>query len=135
MRSLFILALCLFDVSAKTVVWVSNNSPYRVTATWDPNLISDSRLTSLLQAFFYAYPKMVSKYNTKAPQSITWNFDPNYNGVASTSAGVTKFSTKYFGPKSDAGAAVHESMHIVQAYRKFFGVLGKLIMVLNTGKY
>jgi hypothetical protein len=121
MRSFLILAFCVGAVSAttKTMVFVSSdNSPYKVLCTWDPDLVPDSKLVPLFQAYFYAYPKMVAKYNPNALKNLTWIFDPTYNGVAATSAGVTTYSTKYFGAKSDVGVAVHEAMHVVQAYRK-----------------
>jgi hypothetical protein len=118
--SIIIAALCVATISAtsQTMVFVTNGQPYKILVTWDSAQVSDATVTSLAQAFFYTYPKMVSKYNPSALQNITWNFDPTYSGVAATSAGVTRFSTAYFGSRSDSGVAVHESMHIVQAYRK-----------------
>lgn len=100
MRSLLLLALTTIAVSAKTIVFVTTNAPTRVVTSWEPSLVPDSHVVALITTFFFAYPKMVSKYNRNAPQNLTWIFDPNYNGVAAVSGTNAWFSTKYFGSRN-----------------------------------
>ncbi|KAI6175463.1 Secretory protein [Aphelenchoides bicaudatus] len=121
MKTLFILALCIAATLAenKTIVFVTTDQPYKITSTWDPEIISDDILMPLLYSFFYSYHNMVDKYNKDALQNITWYFDPNYDGVAYASNGGIVFATSYFKDRADARVAMHESMHIVQAYPDF----------------
>lgn len=79
----------------------------------------------LIDTFFEVYPTLVKTYNKKSPRVVTFEIDPEYNGVAATSNDKVVFSAKYMSAHpNDIDVVTHEVMHIVQAYGQRSGMPG-----------
>ena len=79
----------------------------------------------LIDTFFEVYPTLVKTYNKKSPRVVTFEIDPEYNGVAATSNDKVVFSVKYMSTHpNDIDVVTHEVMHIVQAYGQRSGMPG-----------
>ncbi len=73
--------------------------------------------TRLKETFFTVYPLLAHDYNKRTAKRIVFVVDPQYNGVAATSAKQVVFSPKwFFQHPEDIDVVTHEVMHIVQAY-------------------
>lgn len=82
----------------------------------DP-LFKPEMISRLKETFFTVYPKLAKDYNKKTAKKVLFIIDPQYDGVAGTSAGQVVFSPKWFyDHPEDIDVVTHEVMHIVQAY-------------------
>ena len=90
-----------------------------VQTTGDPNFPQDLS-QKLVETCQTVYPKIKDYFNPAAPESITFKFDENYDGVAYRSGPMIVFSSKYMidHPK-DIDVVTHEVTHIIQAYPKY----------------
>ncbi|WP_423129997.1 basic secretory protein-like protein [Gaoshiqia sp. Z1-71] len=71
----------------------------------------------LKETFFEVYPELVKQFNKKSTRKVTFVIDPDYDGVAATSADKVVYSPKWFAAHpGDIDVVTHEVMHIVQAY-------------------
>lgn len=74
----------------------------------------------MIDAFFTVYPKEVQRFNTGALRTVTFIFDPSYNGIAATGGGVSTFNPAWLKRfPEDIDVVTHEVMHIVQNYRSY----------------
>jgi len=99
-----------------TVVY--NQNGYTLTLVDKGGNVPQATKDRVVQAYFSAYPKERTRFNTGATTSVTLTIDPAYTGVAFTSAGKVTCSAAWLvGHPYDAdGCGTHEFMHVVQGY-------------------
>jgi hypothetical protein len=72
----------------------------------------------MVDAFFEVYPEEAKRFNPGTLKTVTFVFDPSYNGVAETGGGVSRFNPAWLkNHPEDIDVVTHEVMHIVQDYR------------------
>lgn len=101
--------------SANTVVYKSQG--YTLKVVNNNSGVPQPTIHSMIDVFFNVYPKEVANFNTNASKSVTFIYDPNYNGVAATTNATTRISARYMkSHPQDTDVVTHEVMHIVQDY-------------------
>lgn len=95
----------------------SNEDDFKINLIDEDHLLNEDVANTLITTFYDAYPKMVNKYNPKAPKTIPVTIDGSYDGVAYADKGAITISAEWLKnhPK-DTDLLVHELMHLVQSY-------------------
>lgn len=78
-----------------------------------------TKVKALAEKWYPRIAAMLPSEGFTPPTTVTFVFDPEYQGVAAASRNRIVCSVKYFkAHPDDLGAFVHELAHVVQAYRR-----------------
>lgn len=74
-------------------------------------------LQRMEDTFFKVYPAMAKRFNKNTARAVTFIIEPEYDGVAATSADRVVYNPAWFRKQpGDIDVVTHEVMHIIQAY-------------------
>lgn len=83
----------------------------------EDNSYTDAYRKRIAEVFFLQYPKLIKKYNTNSPKTVTFFIDKTYTGVAEAGGNQVRFNPAFFNKNpEDIDAITHELMHLVQGY-------------------
>lgn len=83
----------------------------------EENTINAAMKKRLVDAYFQQYPKLIAKYNSESPKTVTFFIDPAYAGVAEAGGSTVRFNPAWFAKNpEDLDVVTHEVMHLVQGY-------------------
>jgi len=101
-----VLTTKIYTQGAYTVVFKNN----------DPEFNALTR-QEMVATFFSVYPKIVTRFNKDAADTITFQIDVAYNGAAYASGSTATYSAKWMKDHpEDTDIVTHEVTHIVQSY-------------------
>jgi len=71
----------------------------------------------MIETFFKVYPVLADTYNKNTDQTVVFEIDTAYKGIAATGGGRIVYNPAYFKKKpGDIDVVTHEVMHVVQNY-------------------
>ncbi len=78
---------------------------------------TDAYKKRFVDTYFEQYPKLIKKYNTNSPKTLTFNINKSYTGIAVNYVNSIEFNPAWFETNpEDIDVITHELMHSVQGY-------------------